>query len=307
MGTTTKYTTSWVASRSTSTSWTTVYGTSAGASRSTSRNTTISYTTTWSTRIDYTTSWSTYVAYGTNWTSTVSYTTSWGSYYSYVTYWYTYQQYYTYWEAERNTDDGKCIVEGTPIHISTNTTILIENLRTGDSVLTMDGPFNVESILELSKLSVDTIVNNLSSDDILGGARRYEVIGIVDINNGLLKSTGDHIHIIKRDGKWIAKHGGDIVLGDKLYHITNGEIEVTSIVYDTTNTYVVYRLDTEPNDVYFANGILTHNKKIGLCDSFGGPEVCDPSSPCYDPCNPEARWYGCDYLCGGGGGGPRER
>jgi len=52
-----------------------------------------------------------------------------------------------------------------------------------------------------------------------------------------------------------------------LYHITNGEILITSAVYDGTNTYTVYKLDIEPNDVFFANGILTHNRKgeAGLC------------------------------------------
>jgi hypothetical protein len=305
INTTTTYTTTWTTSHVTSRSTTTTYGTSLAVSRSTAVGGGGSYTTEWSTQINYTTTWSTYYSYGTSWETTISYTTTWGSTQTWTTSWTTTISYYESVNTERLTDDGACLVEGTPVHVSTHVTVLIESLIKDAPVLTMDGPFNIESILELSKVSADTIANNLSSDDIMSAGRRYKVIGIVDINNGLLKSTGKHIHIIKRDGKWIAKHAEDIVIGDKLYHITNGEIEITSIVYDTTNTHTVYKLDIEPNDVYFANGILTHNKKVGLCDAFGGPEVCDPGSPCYDPCNPAAEQWGCAHECGGGG--PRER
>ena len=54
---------------------------------------------------------------------------------------------------------------------------------------------------------------------------------------------------------------------------------------------------------------MTHNKKIGLCDSTGyGPEICDRNSPCYDPCAYYAKDFGCEWECdgGGGGGGPKE-
>ena len=171
---------------------------------------------------------------------------------------------------------------------------MIQDLSPNLPVLTMDGPFNVEIHEGLAAVRSTTIVNPLSSDDVLAGARRTQAIGIVIIN-GILKSTGDHIHIIKRDGMWQARKADLVQEGDYLYHITNGETLVTSVVYDTENTYYVYKLNVAPNDVFFAHGYLTHNKK-GLCDG-GEAEICDHGSICYDPCHPDAWRWGCDFEC----------
>jgi hypothetical protein len=169
----------------------------------------------------------------------------------------------------------------------------------------MDGSFNVDQVENLLAVSTTNVANSLSMDDILVGARRFNILGVVDINNGLLKSSSDHMHIAKRDGVWKARSASALQIGDKLYHISGIEIEITSLVEDGTTPYTVYKLDIEPNDTFFANGILTHNKKIGLCDSSGyGPEICDPNSPCYDPCSPYARDFGCEWQCGGGGKDP---
>jgi hypothetical protein len=167
--------------------------------------------------------------------------------------------YTTLFTTSQSTDD--CIVEGTEIHISTNTTVLVETLRINDTILTKDGPFNIDDETSLFSISTTIMAGALSSDDYLSGARKTQVIGIVDINNGLLKTTGGHLHIIKRGGFWIVSRGMHLVVGDILNHITNGETPITSIVHDETNTYTVYKLDVEPNDVFFANGILTHNRK----------------------------------------------
>ena len=164
----------------------------------------------------------------------------------------------------------------------------------------MDGPHNIEIEQGLANIETTTIVDNLSYDDKLVAARRTYVIGIIDINNGLIKSTPHHLHIVKKSGKWVARQAQTVAVGDYLYHITDGEILVTSVTSDTTNTYAVYKLDVEPNDIFFANGILTHNRKPELC-AEGGFEVCDQGSPCYDPCHPDAWYWGCEFECGMGG------
>jgi hypothetical protein len=250
--------------------------------------------------VSYTTTWSTYVQYGTSWASNVSYTTSWGSWVAYNTYWYTYVQYYTYWEASRNTDDGQgdpnCIVEGTLVNISTSVSIPVESLLKDAPVLTMDGGFNIDNTVELTSISTTSVIGNLSSDDMVSGIRKINVIGIVDINNGLLKTTGDHMHIVKRDGKWHARQAATLLPGDMLQHINGSEIEITSAFYDDVTPYVVYKLDIEPNDTFFANVILTHNKKLPLCRE-GGSEICDKWSMCYNPCDPNAYYWGCEWEC----------
>jgi hypothetical protein len=165
----------------------------------------------------------------------------------------------------------------------------------------MDGPFNVDNIPALIEVSTPNIANSLSIDT-LARIDAINCIGIIDINNGLLKTTAEHMHIFKRDGVWISRAASALQVGDKLYHISGIEIEITTLVEDSTTPYVVYKLDTEPNDTFFANGILTHNKKPGLCDANGyGPFLCDEMDPCYDPCSPYAKDFGCEWQCDGGG------
>ena len=286
---TTTFATSKATSKSTTTSWwtewTTSYNTLYTYSRSTTRNTTYSKTTSKSTQESAVVN----INYATSWNTTVNYTTSWTTYYSYNTNFVT----------QRETDDGlsDCIVEGSWIHVSETETVKIEDLQLNEPILTMDGPHNIEIEQGLGDVETTTIADNLSYDDKLVAARKTYAIGIIDINNGLIKSTPHHLHIVKKSGKWVARQAQTVEVGDYLYHITDGEILVTSVTEDTTNTYAVYKLDVEPNDIFFANGILTHNRKPELCFEAGGPEICDPQEICYDPCHPNAWQYGCQFEC----------
>ena len=185
--------------------------------------------------------------------------------------------------------------------MSTTETKPIEDLILNEPILTMDGPHNIEVAGGLEAIETTTIADNLSYDDVLVASRRTEVMGTIDRNNGLIITTPHHLHIVKKSGKWVARQAQTVAVGDYLYHITDGEILVTSVTEDITTEYTVYKLDVEPNDVFFANGILTHNAK-GECGE-GGPSVCDRESICYDPCHPEAWIYGCDFECEGGPGG----
>ena len=283
---TTTFATSKSTSKSTTTSWwtewTTSYNTVYTYSRSTTRNTTYSKTTSRTTQESAVVN----INYATSWNTTVNYSTTWTTVWSYSTVFVT----------SRTTDDGinDCIVEGTPIYVNATETVKIEDLQLNQPILTMDGPHNIEVEQGLQDIETTTIADNLSYDDTLVAARKTYAMGIIDINNGLIKSTPHHIHIVKKSGKWVARQAQTVEVGDYLYHITDGEILVTSVTEDVTNTYAVYKLDIEPNDVFFANGILTHNKKPGLCEPH---QVCDPRSVCYDPCSPDAWQFGCEWEC----------
>ena len=80
--------------------------------------------------------------------------------------------------------------------------------------------------------------------------------GIYDINNGLLKVTGTHPMIVKRNGVWAEYKMNELVVGDMLYKRDNTEVEITSIDFDDSddNKYVVSRLLIDHN--YFVNDIL---------------------------------------------------
>lgn len=270
--TTTTYTSYWNTSKSTTTTWTTSWNTTG----TTTYNTTYSYSKTTSKG----TSKNTTGSYTTYWNTIVTWTTTWNSKFSYATYWVT----------EQLTDDGmgECIVEGSLVQLSTGYAKAVEELVIGQPLLTMDGGMNVDTRAAMNAFSANEMNGDLSNDDTLVGIRRYIAQGVVDINNGLVKTTEDHMHVVKRDGVWRLLKASTLVLGDILYHLTQGEITITSLVDDMTTRYTVYSLDVEPNDTFFVNGILTHNEKPPM-DCMPHEYCEDPNHPCYDPCHPEAR------------------
>ena len=251
-----------------------------------------STTTTFSTSKSTTTTFST--SFNTTW-STLSggsgggagVTTTWNTLVSYATYWSSAVTFNTYRQTSQSTlDDPKCVLEGTLIHVAEGVQKPVEDLIKSAQVLTMDGGFNVDVIEDLVDISTTQLYGAeetipLSSDDTIVAIRKNFVIGIVDINDGMLKTSQQHIHIIKRDNVWKACIGSMLQVGDYLYKLDEGEVLITKVDFDNTNTYTVYKLDVEPNDTFFANGFLTHNKKDAeLCDRESG---CDPRSICYDP------------------------
>lgn len=82
---------------------------------------------------------------------------------------------------------------------------------------------------------------------------------VVDINNGLLISSPSHNHYVKRNGNWIIQKTGDVIIGDILMDINNNEIEIKSMIY-SEGQFDVYNIVVSGNHLYYANGILTHNK-----------------------------------------------
>ena len=242
---------------------------STGYSRSTTKSTS------WSTLVPAdnssgggagkTTSWTTAVSYATAKNTAISRNTSRGT--------------------SRNTVE-ECVVEGTLIHIAQGAQRPIEDLIVGNQVLTMDGTFNVDSVDDLTYIQEEEIYqNNLSNEHTAVAIWKSNVIGTISINDGQLRTTMGHIHIIKRDGLWIAKTADTLEVGDVMFKLGYGEFLIDSLEVDEVNQYTVYKLDVEPNDTFFANGILTHNRKGEvLCSA---EDRCTRGHPCED------RFYPC--------------
>jgi len=165
----------------------------------------------------------------------------------------------TYRQTSRSTTGDDCVVEGTEIHISTTETKPVEQLYSHHDILSLDCAFNVNNESELAGITAGSIDGDKVMQTI-SGLMGLDAIGVWIINNGLIKTTDSHMHVIKRDGLWQIKKAGELQIGDIFLTINNEEIEITSLVLDDVNTYRVFRIDVEPNDVYYANGILTHNK-----------------------------------------------
>ena len=155
---------------------------------------------------------------------------------------------------------GGCLISGTQITLTDNSLVNIEDLVVGQvlkSTVFGDMP-DGDNYETLSGWSQSNPVLSTTTAELIS-ITPYTVPEIYSLNDGLLTSSGTHLHIIKRGGNWSVIKAMNIVEGDILMS-TTGEITITSIVVDNTST-VVYKLDVETNDTFIANGIVTHNLK----------------------------------------------
>ena len=121
-------------------------------------------------------------------------------------------------------------------------------------------PTSLDALESVSTTKRPDVINGLAINQI-ESHWKFECNGHYIINDGFLKSTPDHIHIVNRGGNWIARKTCDLVVGDYFLNLDGTQREIVNITYDRDTRINVWRLNIEPNDVYFANGILTHNKK----------------------------------------------
>ena len=155
---------------------------------------------------------------------------------------------------------GGCLISGTQITLTDNSLVNIEDLVVGQvlkSTVFGDMP-DGDNYETLSGWSQSNPVLSTTTAELIN-ITPYTVSEVYNLNDGLLTSSGTHLHIIKRGGNWSVIKTMNIVEGDILMS-TTGEITITSIVVDNTST-VVYKLDVETNDTFIANGIVTHNAK----------------------------------------------
>jgi hypothetical protein len=157
------------------------------------------------------------------------------------------------------TGGGTCLVEGTMVTLSDGTITTIESLIMGESVKspvidTLPQSDDADIVLPWSTQ------NLVTSDDYANvtGNTMSVVDSIYNFNNGLIKSTESHGHFIKRGNDYMFKNAFNVEVGD--YFVTENLEEI--LIEDITiefGEFNVYNLDVEENDLYIANGIITHN------------------------------------------------
>jgi len=153
-----------------------------------------------------------------------------------------------------------CLLEGTNILMNDGTLNKIENLKIGDILSS--------KIIEGMPIKEDqTILDWRDSEDIklqndsveLKNIVMFNVDHVFSFNNKTIISSEDHLHVIKQDGIWRILKGNEIKIGDYLLDQNGKEIEI-EIIDIFRGNFRVYNLDVEDNDLFIANGILTHNK-----------------------------------------------
>ena len=276
-------TSNWSTDFNTSSTWSTSSTIQTLKSTSSSFNTTHSGTTTWVTSVpmsqstSYYASTSYYQSTGYYANTTKSHTTSWtaavSTTYSYSrstsSSWTTYYSAGTYRTTCTYPGSGGggfyCLPTGTLISINTTTQRPIEELQIGDTILSKGGGFNTDDHMGMHNYDVANMTGQLRETSITA---HFEATSNdnINFNDGLLVATRLHYHLMKIDSRWAIRpiYVAQMYIENSLpvyfYNIDGTETEITTAVSET-NSIQVWEIDTEPDDVYFANGLLTHNHK----------------------------------------------
>lgn len=162
-----------------------------------------------------------------------------------------------------NVPQSSCLLEGTLISMADGSVKRIETLIAGDSLksisiegLPLDENLHFAWTAENPNITIaDTLVVNTT---------KIEAFSLYNINNGLLKSTAEHIHLVKREQVFMFVQASEILVGDILLDSQLNEVTVTSLENERMpegQSVNVYLIDVETIDLFIANNIITHNKK----------------------------------------------
>ena len=138
----------------------------------------------------------------------------------------------------------------------------IENLVIGDQLMSYD-------IDGLPRFSDDpSVLNTWSTANLVGNSSTAEltnmnslVANLLIVINDSIRSTETHRHLVKVDGTWSFIEAREVKVGDIIFDISGQEIPVETVSFDV-GEFTVYDLDVETLDVFYANGMLTHNIKL---------------------------------------------
>lgn len=159
------------------------------------------------------------------------------------------------------TGGSGCLIEGTDISMNDGSFVKIEDLKIGDilsSKLIEGMPIKEDQTL-LDWRNPGNI--KLQKDSVeLKNIKMFNVNTVLSFNNKTIVSSEEHLHVIKQDGIWRILRGDKIKIGDYLLDQNGKEIEIEMIDI-FKGKFKVYKLDVEENDLFIANGILTHNLK----------------------------------------------
>jgi len=168
------------------------------------------------------------------------------------------------WDNCDGGDAPACLLEGTKVTLHDGTQKNIEELVIGDTLLSkvvLGNPNMPDSddISVLSQWSSESIT--LSSElTQITAVTGYPRASVTYINNGLLKASPSHQHIVKKNGVWTVAVTTDLQVGDSLINENGQEILIESLS-EVNGSFVVYKIDVEQNDTFIADGIVTHNGK----------------------------------------------
>jgi hypothetical protein len=157
---------------------------------------------------------------------------------------------------------GGCLIYGTQVSMMDGTTKEIQNLVIGDIVKSINIDTMADGESESLNWSSDTLSYTSAQSEVVGNTE-YSVDTIYSFNEGLIEASIDHNHFIKRNNTHMFLSSDNIQVGDYFLNDEDVFVEITSIEQNSDSNNFVYKLDVESKDLFFANGIVTHNAKGG--------------------------------------------
>lgn len=174
----------------------------------------------------------------------------------------------TFWKERNNTtqqahslegilvntaEGGGCFAKGTTVLMSDGTRKNIEDVKSGDFVLTRRE--NDTKLVSAKVLKTHNAQEN----------------GYLIINSNL-KVTANHI--IRVNGEW--KEAGSVQIGDSLINSQGKNVTINSIEWQR-GKFTVYNLEIEKYHTYFADGVWVHNQKGTARNAFKDTAYWNPS------------------------------
>jgi hypothetical protein len=171
---------------------------------------------------------------------------------------YTAPVYYT-------TSGGGCWAYGTQVTLSDGSTKPIEDVVVGDVlrapiIPTYPNGEDSSKWYPASVWSTET-ADALAYEDTVVTNTRHVIESSYYLLNDTFKVTGDHFVFVKKGTTWQFAQVDELSVGDLFKSETGEEVEITKKVEINESTMVV-DIDVEDNDLFFANGIITHNFKL---------------------------------------------
>lgn len=153
-----------------------------------------------------------------------------------------------------------CLIQGTLITLPGGSQELIENLKIGDEIYSVEiEGLALNQTREQELLWSSVALNTTPSTTKITNIVESKSVEIYSLNNGLLQATGSHLHLVYRNDQWKIREFNSIEVGDKIID-KEGNIIPVNVIELIEKESTIYRLDVEELDVYYANNILTHNK-----------------------------------------------
>jgi hypothetical protein len=163
-----------------------------------------------------------------------------------------------------------CFLPGTLILMADKTAKPIEDINVGDEVMSLDLPGLPDEDLGYLEWKAFTM-RPMDYDDLESLVERNKKTAFVEnlfydymngyysINNGYLKVTREHDLFTYDDSKWRWNTARELQEGMKLFSFLGEAVNIDSIEWIEAEVEVI-NFDVEPLDIYYAGGVLVHNK-----------------------------------------------